>query len=219
MVIKLYKLDASPPVRAVQMVIAAINLPDVEYIDVNLLQSDQYKENFTKLNPQHTIPTMVDDDFVIWDSHAISTYLINVYADNDSLYPSESKKRAVIDQRLHFDSGNLFPPLREALGPIFFGNEKEFNPVMLQKIKSGYEFAEKFLTAPWLAGEEITVADICCVATVSTMNEVLPIDESLFPKLVDWLRRCSEQDFYKKGNEPGLLVLKQLLSSKLASTD
>lgn len=47
-------------------------------------------------------------------SHAIVTYLINAYAENDFLYPSEPRKRALIDQRLHFDSGILFPALREA---------------------------------------------------------------------------------------------------------
>lgn len=62
------------------------------------------------MNPQHTIPTLVDDDFIIWDSHAIAGYLVGKYSsDDDSLYPKEPKKRALVDQRLHFDSGILFP--------------------------------------------------------------------------------------------------------------
>jgi glutathione S-transferase len=42
-------------------------------------------------------------------SHAILGYLVNQYAKDDSLYPKEPKKRAVIDQRLHFDTGVFFP--------------------------------------------------------------------------------------------------------------
>ncbi|XP_063381735.1 glutathione S-transferase 1-like [Cydia fagiglandana] len=216
MVLTLYKLDASPPVRAVKMVIAAINLPDVEYVDVNLLQGDHLKEDYIKLNPQHTIPTLVDDDFVIWDSHAIATYLINMYADNDSLYPSDPQKRALIDQRMHFDSSILFPPVREAVGPVIFGNEKVFPPEVLQKIQNGYEFTEKFITGEWLAGDDLSVADICCVATISTANEILPIDENLFPKLAEWIKRCSELEIYKNENEPGLNLFSQILKSKLA---
>lgn len=61
------------------------------------------------MNPQHTIPTLVDEDFIIWDSHAIAGYLVGKYASDDTLYPKEPKKRALVDQRLHFDSGILFP--------------------------------------------------------------------------------------------------------------
>lgn len=44
-------------------------------------------------------------------SHAITTYLINKYAKDDSLYPSDARKRALVDQRLHFDTGVLFAAL------------------------------------------------------------------------------------------------------------
>lgn len=62
-----------------------------------------------QLNPQHTVPILVDDDFVIWDSHAIAGYLVGQYAEDDTLYPKDDvRKRAVIDQRLHFENGVLY---------------------------------------------------------------------------------------------------------------
>lgn len=64
------------------------------------------------MNPQHTVPTFVDDDgFTMWDSHPIITYLVSKYAKSDALYPKDLKKRAVVDQRLHFESGVLFARL------------------------------------------------------------------------------------------------------------
>ena len=63
------------------------------------------------MNPQHTVPTLDDDGFTIWDSHAISTYLVSKYAKDDSLYPKDLQKRAVVDQRLHFESGIIFSRL------------------------------------------------------------------------------------------------------------
>jgi hypothetical protein len=39
--------------------------------------------------------------------------LISKYGKDDSLYPKDLQKRAVVDQRLHFDSSILFPRLRD----------------------------------------------------------------------------------------------------------
>lgn len=210
MVLTLYKLDASPPVRSVYMVIEALKIRDVEYVDVNLLEGSHLKEEFLKMNPQHTIPLLKDDDFLIWDSHAISSYLISVYGADDSLYPNEPKKRALIDQRLHFDSGILFPALRGVAELIIFRGEKEIRPENLAKIKSAYDFTEKILSSDWIAGDEFSLADICCVTSISTLNEMVPIDRSLYPKLASWLDRSSQLPIYKKANEPGLLQFREI---------
>ncbi|XP_052756980.1 glutathione S-transferase 1-like [Galleria mellonella] len=215
MVLTLYKLDASPPVRAVYMTIEALNLSDVQYIDTNLFKGEHLTEEFIQMNPQHTIPTLKEDDFVIWDSHAICGYLIAKYGKDDSLYPTEPKQRAIIDQRLHFDSGVLFPAIRGTLEPILFHGQKYIKDEDIVKINSAYTLIEKFFTAPWLAGDELTLADICCVSSISTLNEIVPINGSLYPNLLAWLERCSNEDICKKGNEPGLLQIRQMLKSKL----
>jgi hypothetical protein len=46
-------------------------------------------------------------------SHAIASYLVRSYASDDSLYPQDPKQKAIVDQRLYFDAGILFPRLRE----------------------------------------------------------------------------------------------------------
>lgn len=41
-------------------------------------------------------------------SRAILGYLVDKYAKDDSLYPKDALKRAVVNQRLHFDLGTLW---------------------------------------------------------------------------------------------------------------
>uniref|UniRef100_T1GBZ7 GST N-terminal domain-containing protein n=1 Tax=Megaselia scalaris TaxID=36166 RepID=T1GBZ7_MEGSC len=64
---------------------------------------------FLEMNPLHTIPVLEDDRGYITDSHAILSYLVDQYgADHQHLYPKDPFKRAMVDQRLHFDSGVLY---------------------------------------------------------------------------------------------------------------
>jgi glutathione S-transferase len=131
-----YLIYPSPPCRAVLITAKAIGLNLAEK-EIKLLEGENLQPPYLKvklpahphpniflfcfqLNPQHTVPTLVDDDgFTLWDSHAIMVYLVSKYAKNDALYPKDLKKRALIDQRLHFDSGVVFAQLRRIVVSVF----------------------------------------------------------------------------------------------------
>lgn len=70
---------------------------------------------FLQLNPQHTVPTLDDDSYVLWDSHAINAYLVRKYAKDDALYPKKDEIRGTVDQRLHFDTGAMINAMKEAV--------------------------------------------------------------------------------------------------------
>ncbi|KAF2901370.1 hypothetical protein ILUMI_04828, partial [Ignelater luminosus] len=61
------------------------------------------------LKPQHAILSLEDNQHVIRNSHAIIVYLASKYGKNDNLYPRDVYKRALVNERLHFDSEVLFP--------------------------------------------------------------------------------------------------------------
>lgn len=67
------------------------------------------------MNPQHTVPLLDDDGYLLADSHAINAYLVQKYGKDDSLYPKDLKKRGKVDERLHFDNGTLFRRLISCL--------------------------------------------------------------------------------------------------------
>jgi glutathione S-transferase len=55
------------------------------------------------------------------------TYLVEQYGKDDSLYPKDPKKRAVVNQRLYFDMGTLY----QRFGDLYVSNDtshKKYNP-------------------------------------------------------------------------------------------
>lgn len=142
------------------------------------------------MNPQHTVPTLDDNGTVIWDSHAITTYLVGKYAKNDALYPKDLVQRARVDQRLHFDSGVLFANLRGVFYPIFRLGATEVNQENLDAWYAGLDLLESFLkTDKYLVGNTVTLADITSVTTVHTGKAVFGLDAKKYPKISAWVER------------------------------
>ena len=62
---------------------------------------------FLKLNPNAQVPVIVDDGFVLWDSHAIVRYLA-AKAGSD-LWPEDLRERGLVDQWLSWVAADLSP--------------------------------------------------------------------------------------------------------------
>lgn len=118
-------IDPSPPVRSVLLTAKALGIT-FDLIRLDLSKGEHLTPEYLKvsyinalfrlfiiiwfqINPQHSVPTLDDDGKIIWDSHAINIYLVTKYGKDNSLYPDDPHRRAIINQRLHFDSGVLFP--------------------------------------------------------------------------------------------------------------
>lgn len=84
---------------------------DMEYRSINMLEKEHFQPEFVTMNPMHHVPTLDDGGIIIWDCHAICTYLVEKYSKTDKLYPKDLVQRAYVDQRLHFDCGFMHPRL------------------------------------------------------------------------------------------------------------
>jgi glutathione S-transferase len=185
---------------------------------VNTLAKEQLKPEFLAINPQHTIPTLVDDGQSIWDSHAINAYLVTKYAKDDTLYPKEAYARAVVDQRLHFDNGTLFARLGALVRPVFVGTATEWDAEALEKFTEALEFAEIFLASnQYIAGNQLTIADFSCLTTISTILILDVFEESRFPKVCAWVKRLQQLEYYQEANGTALETVKRMFNEKLAA--
>jgi len=175
------------------------------------------KPEFLKINPQHIVPTLVDGDMTIWESGAIVSYLCNAYAKNDSLYPTDPKKRAVVDQRLHFANGTIFTRLRNIVFPVLVLGQKEIDPEKKKDFFEAIGWLNTFLDGQnYVAGNNLTVADICIVTCFSTFV-ALDWDFSAYPNVLAWFERCKKNiKSFNEINQPGVEMLAAGLKAKLA---
>ncbi|XP_068157669.1 glutathione S-transferase D2-like [Drosophila tropicalis] len=208
-----YYLPGSAPCRSVIMLGKALGLEFNKKI-VNTLEGEQLKPEFVKLNPQHTIPTLVDNGFSIWESRAILVYLVEKYGKNDSLYPKDPQKRALINQRLYFDMGKLNKSFGDYFYPQFrFG--KPGDPEDLKKIEEAFGFLDTFLEGQlYVAGNHLTLADISILATVSTFV-VAGIDITKYQNVNRWYENAQKVTPGWDENWEGLLQLKKMLETML----
>merc|ERR1719319_340770 len=80
--LELYYTPGSPACRAVLMCVAALEL-DVDLTKLDMYQKYEHKKPwFINMNPQHTVPTINDNGFILWESRAILSYLVNKYSED-----------------------------------------------------------------------------------------------------------------------------------------
>ncbi|KAK2588572.1 hypothetical protein KPH14_006346 [Odynerus spinipes] len=177
MPIDLYHLPSSPPCRAVRLAASVLGV-ELNLKEVNLMAGEQNKPEFIKMNPQHVIPTIDDNGFYLWESRAIMAYLAEQYGKDDSLYPKDPKKRAVVNQRLFFDQGTLYQSFADFFYPMVFGAPRD--ETKFEKIGTAIGFLEKFLeNQNYVAGKNMTIADLTIAATISQF-EVIKYDLSKY---------------------------------------
>jgi len=192
MVLDLYYMAASPPCRSVMMAAKHLGI-DLNYKMINVLLKEQMKPEFLKLNPQHTIPTLDDNGFILWESRAIMQYLANAYGkSNTTLYPKDAKKRALVDQRLLFDQNTLFKAYLEAYVAVAVA-KFPINEEKLAKVPEALGYLETFLgSTKYAAGDELTLADITIMSTLSSAEES-GVNIDGFKLVKAYMSRCASE--------------------------
>ncbi|KAL1396326.1 hypothetical protein pipiens_010599 [Culex pipiens pipiens] len=193
----LYTAKISPPGRSVELTAKALGL-ELEIRQVNLLAGEHLKPEYLKLNPQHTVPTIIDEDgTVVYDSHAINVYLVTKYGKDDDLYSKDVVTRAKVNAGLHFDSGVLFARLRFYFEPILYFKSGESPQSKIDYLYKAYELLNDTLVSDYIVGNSLTLADLSCVASIASINALFPIDATKYPKLAAWYARVAESPSYK----------------------
>lgn len=195
MTIDFYYKPGSPPCRAVQLTAFAVGV-EVNLKLVDLDGGAHLTPEFLAINPQHNIPVLVDNGFVVTESRAIMSYLVDRYGKpDDGLYPRDPQKRALINQRLFFDHGTLYESFANYFYPVLFGAATTHDQSLLVKVEQALELLNTFLEGQtYVAGDNFTIADIALVATASSFlhSEGGYVLGKRYPNVSRWFNKCKQ---------------------------
>jgi len=216
----IHHFSYSPPSRFAVLTAKTLGL-DVEIREVDMFNGGHLTPEYKAINPASTVPVLVDDDGTsVFDSSAISIYLVEKYAPNHSLYPKDLKLRARINERLFYVASYLFPRMYQIFVPGYFGNENEVPEEKVEEILRGYETIEVFLKGDkYLAGNAVTLPDLFLWANMESLDQVIPIDKEKFPNFIAWLERMGKLPTYelnKEGADGHIAFYRDCIAKRLA---
>ncbi|SPP80471.1 glutathione S-transferase 1-1-like [Drosophila guanche] len=185
-----YYRHGSAPCRSVLMTAKALGVEFDKKIVVNTRAGDQFKPEYLKINPQHTIPTLLDNGFALWESRAIMVYLVEKHGQDDKLFPKDIQKQALINQRLYFDMGTLYKSFADYYYPQIFQKQAP-NAESYKKIESAFEIFNALLEGQTYAAGDYSLADIALLATVSTFD-VAGFNYKRYSNVAKWYEQVKE---------------------------
>jgi len=218
MSVEVYGLNLSAPCRTVMMAAECVGI-EYKFHKVDLMAGENNKPEFLAINPQHSVPALVDGDLKLNESRAIATYLVNKYGKDDSFYPKDAETRAVVDQRLYFDMGVFYKAFGDIVYPKMFGGpapEKKQH----DRLKEVLGWVNNFVAdGKFIAGtDKITVADVACISTFSTLVASEAVDLSEYSNTMAWFEKCKTLiPNYEKANGEGAVAFGGFYKSKAAA--
>ncbi|XP_054159121.1 glutathione S-transferase 1-like [Oppia nitens] len=219
MPIDLYYMPESPPSRSVLMVAKHLDVK-VNIKPLDILKGEHLEPDFIELNPSHTIPTIVDEDLVLWESRAIITYLCNQYGPDSPLYPQNTEERAIVDKWLQFDLGTLYKSILDYTSPMFEGSIK-LDKQKEQTMCSALELLDNQLSQNrYVCGSKLTLADISIIQGIDLLTEVMEYDITNhrdYKFVAGWQARLRRRDlpYYREVCEDGNENLRNFVRSQI----
>ena len=156
---------------------------------------------YQALNPNGIVPTIVEDDFVLWESNSIVRYLAHEHG-NGGLWPTEARTRARAERWMDWQLSVLSP----AQGPVFRGlvrtPEAERDMDAILKARDGLAGAMAILDrylgeTAFVAGPDFSMGDIP-VGIATYRWFALAIEREDYPNVKRWYDALCERAGYRE---------------------
>ena len=178
----------------------------------NRLAPQEYKA----LHPMGTAPVITDGELVLAESGAICEYLIQTYGDGRLARGRGQPGFADYLYWFHFANASLQPTVLQVR--YLERVDPSENNLLLQAAKARLDLVLSTLAArlaevPYLAGPQLTAADIMSVFSLTTMRLYKPYDLSPWPSILAYLERIGSRPAYRRAMHKADPDLEPLLAA------
>jgi len=171
---------------------------------------DTRKPEFVALNPRHTVPTIVDDGYALWESIAILEYLDEKYAAGTKLYPGDVKARARIRRLIREAEEQVGLAAIDPITDEYFGKEGAAPDLeKVAKARGRLEEEMKYfareLKGPYFGGNAVDALDFVLypwlggyVKRITVRKPETKLTELVPAPLAEWVKRIEALPYFDK---------------------
>lgn len=167
------------------------------------------------LHPQGTAPIIGDGGLVLAESGAVMQYILGKYGEGRLAPGPDDPAFAPYLYWFHFANGTLQPAMGRNMVMRWLKLPSD-NPVLLRmrgRLDGAMDQVEARLgEAEYLAGAELTAADIMMVFSLTTMRIFMPLDLAPYPNILAYLQRIGARPAYRAAMHKGDPDLTPLLT-------
>lgn len=155
---------------------------------------------YLAMNPNKTIPTYQDGEFILWESNAILSYLADKY-DDGTLLPHNAEFRARAAQWMYWSDGSLFPYIKAMMGLLVRTPAEQRDPARVEELKQSLNrliamLNDDLAQRDYIAGDTFSIADMALAPLLYPWREVCH-DRPDFPHIERWFARIETRPAYR----------------------
>jgi glutathione S-transferase len=174
-----------------------------ERIDAGMQFGQNDQPAYLAMNPNGRVPTLVDGDFVLWESNSVMRYLCLAYGKGSSIYPDAPKRRAAVDRWLDWTLSTLQPVDRPVFWALVRTPPEKRDMVAIQKdvdAEAGvWRIVENQLaTRRFIEGDDFTIADIAIGTFARRWFGVGGVTKPKLAQLERWFAQFSSRAGFAK---------------------
>jgi glutathione S-transferase len=172
-------------------------------IDAGMQFGKNDQPAYLAMNPNGRVPTLVDGDFVLWESNSVMRYLCLAYGKGSPIYPDAPKQRAAVDRWLDWTLSTLQPVDRPVFWALVRTPVEKRDMAAIQKDVDAeavvWRIVENQLAARrFIEGDDFTIADIAVGAFAPRWFGVEGVTKPKLPQLERWFAQFSSRPGFVK---------------------